>query len=165
LVVGSICKFLASQWNPTYPEAVRGSPLLRFFVLTIALAATGLGLMRVTSVEKTPKPVLPAEPAAVPAQAVPFRLILSSPASFVEIDSGTKVSPPVTDGTLSGKLEMDPENPYVGIIIRWKNPIAPGEHRFAKIILEPPGKATFTHTFDAAGDLEDFIELPGPTVP
>jgi hypothetical protein len=147
---------------------VRGSPLLRFFVLTIALTATGLGLMRVTSAGKTPnpaRPALPAEPAATPPQTVPFRLILSSPASFVEIDSGKKVNPSVTAGALSGKIEMDPENPQIGLIIRWKNPIAPGEHRFAKIILEPPGKATFTHTFDAVGDLEDFIELPRPAAP
>ncbi len=144
---------------------MRGSPVLRFFILTIALAATGLGLMRVTSAEKPQKPARTAAPSAIPAQAVPFRLILSSPASSVEIDTGRKFSPSISDGVLSGKLEINPKNPHIGLIVKWKNPTSPGEHRFAKLTLEAPGMDTFTHTFDAAGDLDDFVELPVPAAP
>jgi len=162
----SICKFLANQRIPLHSESVRGSPLVRFFILTCALAATGLGLMRVTSTEnKLKNPTQSTDRQTVELEPVPFRLIVSSPASFVEIDTGKIVRPPPLDGPMSGKLEIDPKNPRVGLIVKWKNPISPGEHRFAKLTLEAPGKDTFTHTFDAAGDLDDFIELPLPETP
>ena len=59
-------------------------------------------------------------------------------------------------------LELDSQNPRVGLVIRWKNSTAPGEHRFAKLTLEAPGQATFIHTFDAGGDIDDLLELPFP---
>ena len=93
---------------------------------------------------------------------MPFRLLLSAPAALVEIDSGKPIQPPVEGPSLSGTLELDPANPHVGLIVRWKTPASAGEHRFAKLTLEPPGQDTFTHVFDAAGDIDDFLELPFP---
>lgn len=165
LSIQNTCKFLANPRNPAQLHFVRGSPVLRFFILTLALAATGLGLMQVTSLEKLPKITHTPRHVLLPAQTALFRLILSSPASFVEIDTGKKFRPLVTDSVLTGSLEMDPKNPSVGLIIRWKNPATSGEHRFAKLIVEAPNRATFSHTFDAAGDLDDFIELPLPAAP
>jgi hypothetical protein len=146
---------------------MRGSPLVRFILLALALAATGLGLTRVTAVRDGHPSAGPTEvvpPPVATGTTVPFRLLLSAPASEIVIDSGKSIRPPV-DGPLSGSLELDPKNPHIGLTIRWKNPATTGEHRFAKLTLEAPGQETFTHVFDAAGDIDDFLELPLPTNP
>ena len=143
---------------------MRGSPLIRFILLALALAAAGAGLMRVTATRKsvTPPPVAATGTPALPGKPVPFRLLLSAPAAVVEIDTGKLIRPPADSATISGTLELDPRNPRVGLVVRWKNAAAPGEHRFAKLTLEAPGQATFTHVFDAGGDIDDFLELPFP---
>jgi hypothetical protein len=143
---------------------VRGSPLIRFILLALALAAAGAGLARVTAPRKsvTPPPAAATGAPALPGRQVPFRLLLSAPAAVVEIDTGKPIRPPVDESTISGTLELDPKNPHVALVVRWKNPAAPGEHRFAKLTLEAPGQDTFTHVFDADGDIDDFLELPFP---
>ncbi|RYD19569.1 MAG: hypothetical protein EOP88_18485 [Verrucomicrobiaceae bacterium] len=93
---------------------------------------------------------------------IPFRLILSDPASEVVIDAASPLRPATTEGVIAGNVELDAANPSLGLIVRWKNAATTGEHRFAKLTLEPPGQATFTHVFDADGDIDDFIELPFP---
>ena len=142
---------------------MRGSPIIRFILLVFALAATAVGLLRVTAArgsgDLTPKPAV-VEQAAL--AAVPFRLVLSAPAAAVEIDTGRVIRPLTEQSTVSGMLELDPNNPRLGLVVRWKNPSAAGEHRFAKLTLEAPGQETFTHVFDAVGDIDDFLELPFP---
>ncbi len=149
---------------PRQVRGVRGSPLIRFIILAIALAATAAGLLRVTAARTTvAQPTPPhTDSRQLRANSVPFRLLLSAPASMVEIDSGKPIQPPLDGPSLSGTLELDPANPHVGLIVRWKTPASAGEHRFAKLTLEPPGQDTFTHVFDAAGDIDDFLELPFP---
>ena len=109
-------------------------------------------------------PELPAVSQAFTSHSVPFRLILSAPAEGVTLDTGN-ASPPLQldKSPISGKLELDSQNPHLSLVVRWKNPPTPGEHRFAKLTLEAPGQETFTHVFDAAGDIDDFLELPFPT--
>ena len=143
---------------------MRGSPLIRFILLALALAAAGAGLARVTATRKSvvPPPAAVTGTPALPGKQVPFRLLLSAPAAVVEIDTGKLIRPPADSATISGTLELDPRNPHVGLVVRWKNAAAPGEHRFAKLTLEAPGQATFTHDFDAGGDIDDFLELPFP---
>ena len=160
----SICKSLAIRSLPDQIRGVRGSPLIRFIILAIALAATGAGLMRVTATRDSisPPPGAATGVPALPGKSVPFRLLLSDPAAVVEIDTGELIRPPADAATLSGTLELDPKNPHVALVVRWKNPAAPGEHRFAKLTLEAPGQYTFTHVFDADGDIDDFLELPFP---
>ena len=107
----------------------------------------------------------PAQPvvAKTVAASVPFRVVLSAPAAEVKIDTGGPVVPVSPDSSpMIGKLELDPSNPHVSLIVRWKNPPAAGEHRFAKLTLEPPGQATITHIFDADGDIDELLELPLP---
>jgi len=73
----------------------------------------------------------------------------------VELDTGiSKVS-----GT-NGSLHLNAGNPYVSISVQWRNPPSVDEQRFAKLILEPAGKPTFTHVFDSSGDIDDLLELP-----
>ncbi|MEO8617386.1 MAG: hypothetical protein ABI600_19800 [Luteolibacter sp.] len=145
---------------------MRGSPLIRFFLLTLALAATGTGLLRLTAARVAEKmPELPAISQAITTRSVPFRLLLSDPAEVVTLDSG-RASPPLQldMSPINGKLEMDSQNPHLSLVVRWKNPLTAGEHRFAKLTLEAPGQETFVHVFDAAGDIDDFLELPIPTM-
>lgn len=115
---------------------------------------------RTTRSESGPLPEV-AKP-ALPGKSVPFRLLLSAPAAEVEIDTGKTLSLPPDGPSLSGTLELDPRNPRVGLIVRWKTPASAGEHRFAKLTLEAPGKDSFTHVFDAGGDIDDLLELPLP---
>ncbi|RYD37914.1 MAG: hypothetical protein EOP85_17275 [Verrucomicrobiaceae bacterium] len=144
---------------------MRGSPFLRSFLLAIALAATAAGLARVTSPRQaahntTEGTVIEKKP--VVGNAIPFRLLLSDPASDVLVTALNELRPSLLDSPISGSLELNPANPSLGLIVRWKTAVAPGEHRFAKLTLEAPGQPTFTHVFDADGDIDDFIELPFP---
>jgi hypothetical protein len=134
-------------------------------ILSVALVASGMGLMRVTS--PAGKHPLPAQIPRVdkPASSVkqtPFHLQLSAPARLVEIDTGHLFSPLVDASMISGTLDLDQDNPRVSLMIRWKNPAVSGEHRFAKLTLESPGEKTLTHVFDSDGDIDDILELPLP---
>jgi hypothetical protein len=122
-----------------------------------------VGLLRVTAARSHGEPAI--QPAVIEKSslaAVPFRLVLSAPATSVEINTGRMIRPPADQSPISGTLEIDPGNPHLGLVVRWKNPATPGEHRFAKLTLEAPGQETFTHVFDANGDIDDFLELPFP---
>ena len=142
---------------------MRGSPLIRFILLALALAATALGLLRVTAARTggdSPRASSGQEMSAISPYSVPYRLLLSSPAAAIEIDTGMPIRPSTDSSTISGLLELDPQNPHLGLIIKWKQAALPGEHHFAKLTLEAPGQPTFTHIFDAPGDIDDFLELP-----
>jgi hypothetical protein len=141
---------------------VRGSPLIRFVFLALALAGVGWGIARLTSVKKTEERVAQSPGVEKPATAtlaVTFRLLLSAPAAQIKIDAGRTIEL-AADSPLSGTLELDPANPRIALVIHWKSPASVGEYRFAKLTLEPPGRETLTHVFDAAGDIDDFLELP-----
>lgn len=121
--------------------------------------------MRVTAARDDGKrtgPEVAFENTTATATSVPFRLLLSAPAAEIEIDTGKSIRPATDEMPISGSFELDPKNPHVGLIVRWKNPATSGERRFAKLTLEAPGQETFTHVFDADGDIDDFIELPFP---
>lgn len=136
---------------------MRGSPILRFIFLVLALAAAGFGLMRVTSSgdRATASPGGPPVRAELPP--ISYRLILSAVAAEISVDTGKS-----TTTTPTGTLELDPANPRVAVSIRWKSPPTPGESRFAKLTVEAPGQETFVHVFDAPGDIDDLVELPFP---
>lgn len=142
---------------------MRGSPIIRFVLLAIGLLVTGWGLARITSTESTHDQNVPIiVPENSTTRTTPFHLLLSAPAEVVEIDTGRVIRPSIEQSSASGQLELDPKNPRIGLVVRWKNAVAGGEHRFAKLTLEIPGQETFTHVFDAAGDIDDFLELPLP---
>jgi hypothetical protein len=159
----SRCKFLANHLFATHGRDVRGSPLVRFILLAMALMVTGRGLMWVT--DKRTVGGLPASAVAVEAlpntnHQVPFHLLLSSPARQVEINTGKSIQKLTPEMALSGTVEIDPHNPHLSLSIQWQTPSSPGEHRFAKITLEPRGEKTLTHVFDADGDIDDILEFP-----
>lgn len=163
-MISNICKFLAKLETCEQVSGVRGSPLLRTIFLAIALLATGAGLSRITGAREGPVAAgkvveeVPAEDGR--GVEIPFRLLLSAPAEEVELDTGERVRPVLEDAPLSGRLRLDPDNPRVGLTVRWKTPALAGEHRFAKLSLEIPRQATFVHVFDADGDIDELLELP-----
>ena len=126
-----------------------------------------MGVRRVTTVAPvagTPPERAPTE-ALSEAPATPYRLLLSAPASSVEIDTGGITRPDPGRNPVTGILHLDPTNPRLSLVVRWKSPPGTGEHRFARLTLEAPGQDTFVHVFDADGDIDDFLELPLPATP
>ena len=156
------CKSLAIRKPLEQGPGMRGSPVLRFILLAIALVATAVGFQRVTSARVEAGLIKEVEKPAAAWMEVPFHLILSAPAAAVELDTGKRIRRELEALPVSGTLEMDAANPQLALVVRWKNPAAAGEHRFAKLTLEPPGQATITHVFDADGDIDDILELPLP---
>lgn len=145
-------------------SGVRGSPLLRFFLMTLGLLATAAGLARVTSAKakevaiSAPTPQSAESPTS--SISVPYRLVLSSLPSEVILEGLTSSSLTADSTTLSGTVQLDPENPHIGLIVKWPESSTSAVHRFAKLTLEIPNTPTFTHVFDSPEDIDDFLELP-----
>ena len=134
---------------------MRGFPLLRSFLILLCLAVSGFGLVRLTTAPSAAgKPLAKEEAKASGAAAdLLYRLVLSAEASSISISSGDNAPLTTATGTL-------PSAAVISLTVRWKNSPAAGEQRFAKLILEPVGKPTLTHVFDATGDIDDILELP-----
>ncbi len=157
LTGGSFRNPLAIVIHLRHFDAVRGSPLLRSILIVLLLIASAAVLVRLTS-DRTPAPTIRQEQPAEnkpTTQRLPYRLTLSAETAEVKLSAGDQ--PPVSE--LSGVLETAPQAPLF-LTVRWKSPAATGEHRFAKLVLEPAGKPTITHVFDATGDIDDVFELP-----
>jgi len=140
-------------------SCVRGSPLIRTVLVLLALVVSGIGFARLTDRgEKVPDNLgdrgLPeTEKSEVTAR---YFLSLSSEASSVSL-AGKSIEPDAT-GAFTGTLDIDIHAPVVFLEVKWKQD--GGSRRFAKLVIEAPGEETFTHVFDAPGDIDDFVELP-----
>ena len=141
---------------------MRGSPLLRTFLLLLVLIGTGLWIVRVTRArDLTPPTSAPTEEirSDTTTRTIPYRLTLSAPAESVEV--GT-LDGPSTNSALRGKLEVSSDAPVLTLLVRWRDAAETNVHRFARLTLEIPGRETVEHVFDAAGDIDDVWELPPP---
>lgn len=91
---------------------------------------------------------------------VPFSLTLSASARKVEIlDVAGEMLWQKQDENLvrvQGSLARLPET--LVLRVSWKDPSAP--RFFAKMVIDPPGRDSLTHVFDAPGELDDLWELP-----
>ncbi|MDE0836390.1 MAG: hypothetical protein OSA84_08580 [Akkermansiaceae bacterium] len=85
-----------------------------------------------------------------------YFLTLSSEPSFVLL--GATSIEPQASGEFFGSLELDKDSRVVFLKVEWKE--GTGSRRFAKLVIEAPGAETFSHVFDAPGDIDDFVELP-----
>jgi hypothetical protein len=122
----------------------------------LALVVSGIGFARLTGRESKSADV-PALPATEKSEvAARYYLTLSSDADAITL-CGEKVSPQAS-GEYSGNLTFEKEAPVVTIGVAWKE--GSDSHHFAKLVIEAPGEETFTHVFDAPGDIDDFVELP-----
>jgi hypothetical protein len=140
---------------------VRGSPFLRTLLLASGLLLAGLVLWRLTrEPRESIRPMEPEHEAVATAPPCGFELKLSARAKSVELKNREGLvlfQSTQTSGPLLGTFTPDAVDPAVFITIRWTEP---GEgNRFAKLTLEPPGKATRVRYFEAAGDLDDVWEL------
>ena len=132
---------------------VRGSPLLRSLFILLSLVATGFGLANLTGGRQSTAPTITDRPAVSRSSLpTPYRLTLSAAGDIV-LDPGNLAS-------TTGDITLDPANPHVILTVRWKEKPQPGFRHFAKLTLEPPGRPTVTHVFEAAGDIDELFELP-----
>lgn len=131
--------------------------MIRVVLVLIGIGLSGYGIYRITGgremvVERVAARV-GKDTGMVGAK---FRLILSDSWREVTVRAGGSGS----SGTLEGRLEIDRGEPVVFVEILWEDEAGEGEHRFAKLVVEGDGEKTFTHVFDARGDIDDFVELP-----
>ena len=157
-------------------SCVRGSPLVRTILVLLALVASGIGFARLTdSGRKVQAPIrAPSEDSASDQKLTArFQLTFSEVASSFQMEAGGQSiqaglpagkgepKPPIRDSYFSGysgEIEIDPRNPVLFLKVQWVSPDR--VHSFAKLVVEADGKETFTHVFDAPGDIDDFVELP-----
>lgn len=145
---------------------MRGFPLLRSLVILIWLTVSAVALVKLTS--RTAPPLENGERKSTvvedPGEQVPvtgYTVSVSAEMSELRINGQDQLiqGRPV-GSSISGQLPQSENPQVVELVVRWKNPPSATEHRFARLTLYPPGKATITHVFDADGDIDDILELP-----
>lgn len=141
--------------------AVRGSPLLRTFLIALCLGLAALPLWRMTQPKTVITPDAAPTTTAVNALTVPFGLQLSASATRVTLRDESGTSLWESSGDVATEVEATwPRLPRsVQIEIEWTD-ATPAPRYFAKLRLDPPGRATLTHVFDASTDIDDLWELP-----
>ena len=145
---------------------MRGSPLIRTFLILAALVVSGIGFARLThqgtalTGNEGVEMAGTSESGRIPAKVY---LTLSHLPGFFALTMGEENVPLVrsADGKLSGTTYIDPGNPLFFLKVSSLTQ-APddGQQIFAKLVVEAEGEETFTHVFDADGDIDDFVELP-----
>lgn len=142
--------------------AVRGSPLLRTFVVVLCLGLAAYPLWQMTRARTVERPDATAPVARAADSEVPFSLQGSAPVRRVVIkdEAGAVLweSPnSVTEGEIHDSLPRLPRS--VHVLIEWAE-APPAPRYFSKLRLEVPGKETMTHVFDSAAGIDDIWELP-----
>ena len=139
---------------------MRGSPLFRTLAVAIALIACGWSLRALTTRPDAPiaSPPLVEAPADDEGRPVPFFLTLSHPARSISLESSSARREFGPDSQqLADSLPLRPDHDAIFLRIEWQED-APAP-RFAKLVIEPAGRASLTRTFDALGTLEDVWEV------
>ena len=129
----------------------------------MVIAASGFLFVRLTAAPKLEAGNAPDEGAiSTPVNAIVAKvfLTLSGKAEQVAVEgvAGAIVLKETSSGTYSGEVAIDGEAALLFVRVSWN--AEEDAHRFAKLVVEVPGKETFTHVFDAPGDIDNFIELP-----
>jgi hypothetical protein len=141
-------------------KAVRGSPLLRTVLIALCLGLVALPLWRMTRERVAVAPIEGTASTDTPDEIVPFGLQLSAPAKRIALRDEAGRVLWESAGDVSGETEATwPRLPRaVQVEIEWAEGEAP--RYFAKLRLDPPGRDTLTHVFDASTDIDDLWELP-----
>lgn len=134
---------------------------MRTFLILMLLLGSGLVCIRLTAKAatiETPQPIVEKMTELIPAK---FYLTLSKNSGTTELICGDQLIELSTkDHThFSGSGAIDPRSPVLFLKISTTS-TEPRANLFAKLVVEAEGKETFTHVFDAPGDIDDFIELP-----
>lgn len=150
----------------TQLDRVRGSPLIRTFLILAALVVSGIGFARLTqkgvevSGGRLAEITETSENERIPAK---IYLSLSRPVGFLELKIGDeKIGlTRAEQWDFVGTAAIDFSRPIVTLKTMTGDPKKTGVARmFAKMVVEAEGKETFTHVFDSDGDIDDFVELP-----
>jgi hypothetical protein len=142
--------------------AVRGSPLLRTFLVVLCLGLAAYPLWKMTRARTVERPDAAAPVAAAVEMEVPFSLQGSALMRRIVIkdEAGTvmwEAPDPITEGEIHDSLPRLPRS--VQVRIEWADP-SPAPRYFAKLRLEATGRDTLTHVFDSAAGIDDIWELP-----
>ncbi|OYV05903.1 MAG: hypothetical protein CFE26_09125 [Verrucomicrobiales bacterium VVV1] len=141
---------------------MRGSPFLRTLMLVAGLLLAGWGILHLANASGTSEPSTPViGPVSGEAAPCGFGLKLSAEAEVVELKGrGGRVlfRREQSGGPFTGMIAMDAAEPVVFVTVKWKD--STEANRFAKLTLEPAGKPTLTHFFEAPGTIGDIWELP-----
>lgn len=154
---------LASSRALPHLSCVRGSPLFRTFLILVVIAASGFLFVRMTAAPKAEVRDVPVHDSVATAEdAIVAKVYLTLSGKPIMADvQGTGLWMALEEtatGTFTGEVVIDGESPLLSVRVDW---LEKGEsHRFAKLVVEAPGKKTFTRVFDAPGDIDDFVELP-----
>lgn len=132
-------------------------------MLAIGLMLAGWGVLHLARASAKPQ-AQGTKPTPVPGavSTCGFGLKLSAVAERVELkgrDGRILFQSEQSSGPFTGMITLDQTDPAVFVSVKWKEPAASGDH-FAKLTLEPAGKPTLTHFFEAPGAIEDVWELP-----
>lgn len=154
-------KWVAETIFITHISCVRGSPLLRTFLILILLLGSGTVFLRLTAKgesAETPPPVAEKKTGLIPAK---FYLTISTSSSAVVLTNGEKPFDLATEDHMHffGSGAIDPSNPI--LFLKISSPSQKSRAAlFAKLVVEAEGTETFTHVFDSPGEIDDFVELP-----
>lgn len=137
--------------------------MIRTFLILAALVVSGIGFARLTqkgAEMPIANPIVVTDPAEIRAK---VHLVFSVAPTVVVLESSGK---PVgfsaeSSTSFSGQALISEASPVL-ILTATRTKPTEGEVPpfFAKLIVEAEGKETFTHVFDADGDIDDFVELP-----
>ena len=141
--------------------------MLRTFLILAALVLSGIGFARLTH-KGTRVPAGSVEEVTAKSEMIPAKVMLtfSEAAGSVQLNSGDRSIMAGLPGNLekmtwrdfSTEMTIEKNDPVIFLNVVWSQDS--GNRRFAKMVVEAEGRETFTHVFDAAGDIDDFVELP-----
>ena len=141
--------------------------MIRTFLILAALVVSGIGFARLTQ-EKTEATGPQGVEVPAPSEEISARVFLtfSEAAGSVRLNSGNRSimaglpgnEAKMTWREFSTEMTIEKNEPVIFLNVVWSQDS--GNRRFAKLVVEAEGEETFTHVFDADGDIDDFVELP-----
>lgn len=141
--------------------------MIRTLLILAALVVSGIGFARLTHKETAANgPQGVEEPARSEEISAKIFLTFSEAAGSVQLNSGNRSimaglpgnEAKMTSREFSAELTIEKNEPVIFLNVVWSQDS--GNRRFAKLVVEAEGQETFTHVFDADGDIDDFVELP-----
>lgn len=140
--------------------------MIRTVLVLVALVASGIGFRKLTAGNGAVVSVVEkADSSPIADERIPARILitLSSPAGYIDLKAGGKNVPLAQDaeGRFAGNAMIAPGSQALFLKVSC-SPASVGANTnfFAKLVVEAEGEKTFTHVFDAPGDIDDFVELP-----
>jgi hypothetical protein len=143
---------------------VRGSPLIRTFLILAALVVSGFFFLKLTAapeIKVLEEGVKRQTNQPIEVIVARVHVTLSGVAKTVDLFANAgyyRFGQSEVGSYTADDLKIAKDNPVLQFKVDWAedSPI----RRFAKVVVEADGQETFTHVFDADGDIDDFVELP-----